>query len=79
MQTYSGINVELMARAEHVAHIDTNSCIGCGSCVKACQFNAINSIHLNGEHQAQINPYKCFGCGLCRNECELESIKLKLR
>ncbi len=79
MQTYSGIKVELMARAEHVAVVDTDLCTGCGLCASACQFNAISATHAGSEHRAQINPNLCFGCGLCRNECDSKAIKLRLR
>ncbi|MCP4716662.1 MAG: 4Fe-4S dicluster domain-containing protein [Deltaproteobacteria bacterium] len=79
MRTLSGIKVELMARAEHVAVVDLTRCNGCGLCADVCQFNAIEAFSLQGENRARITPYNCFGCGLCRRQCPTDAIKLHLR
>ncbi len=76
MRTLSSINVEIMARAEHVAMINKDLCTGCGSCSVACQFNAVESIPEDGKKLAIINRKKCFGCGLCRNKCPAEAISM---
>ncbi len=76
MRTLSAIKVEIMLRAEHVAGIDRSLCTGCGRCADRCQFNAIESVSVNGEKIAAVNPEKCFGCGLCRNECPSDAISM---
>lgn len=43
----------------------TNGCMGFGTCVKACQFNAISIV--NGV--AVIDRKKCMGCGKCTAVC----------
>jgi Na+-translocating ferredoxin:NAD+ oxidoreductase RNF subunit RnfB len=43
------------------------SCTGCGDCVKACLFKAIEGEP--GEKHAVIHE-KCIGCGLCRDACK---------
>lgn len=47
-------------------------CLGLGSCVKKCNFDAISV--LNGV--AVANPEKCVGCGACVKECPKSVIKL---
>ena len=42
-----------------------NGCIGLGTCVAACQFDAISVV--NGV--AVVDPKKCSGCGACANAC----------
>ena len=68
------INVETMYRGEEMAVVDTELCIGCGSCQEACHFGAISSIGSGRESRAEIDQGKCFGCGLCRNSCPQEAI-----
>ena len=41
-------------------------CLGFGSCVKACQFDAI---HINEKGVAEVDPNKCTNCGACRIAC----------
>jgi hypothetical protein len=45
--------------------IDPKQCVGCGLCIKGCDFNAISII--NGK--AQIDPKKCKGCAMCISVC----------
>lgn len=47
-------------------------CIGLGSCVKKCSFDAIKIV--NGV--AVVDPEKCTGCGVCVNECPKKVITL---
>jgi len=50
----------------------TYACLGLGSCVKKCTFNAI-SIN-NGI--AQVDESLCGGCGACAEECPKDVIKI---
>ena len=45
--------------------IDPDQCVGCGLCVKNCDFNAINIA--NGK--ASIDNKKCQGCAMCISVC----------
>lgn len=48
-------------------------CLGYGSCVKVCPFNAIN---INGVGLPKVERNKCVGCGKCLDICPKEIIKL---
>lgn len=45
--------------------IDQEQCIGCGLCIKGCDFNAITITN----KKAQIDPKKCQGCAMCISIC----------
>lgn len=43
-----------------------NACLGLGSCVKACKFDAI---HINEFGVAEVDTEKCIGCKICIRNC----------
>jgi uncharacterized protein len=45
--------------------IDQEQCIGCGLCLKGCDFNAITIT----DGKAKIDPEKCQGCAMCISVC----------
>ncbi|MGE5571786.1 MAG: FAD-dependent oxidoreductase [Bacteroidota bacterium] len=50
-------------------------CTGCGLCVEACQYNALE---IDPKHDVvQVNPALCKGCGLCAATCRCGAITLK--
>ncbi|MEW6555364.1 MAG: 4Fe-4S binding protein [Actinomycetota bacterium] len=49
------------------ARVDRDLCIGCGTCMEACPFQAIN---LDGEDKAVVIFEACMGCGLCVDVCK---------
>jgi len=55
-----------------LAEIHTESCTGCGVCVKRCQMDALR---LEGE-KAILDAARCIGCGLCVSTCPTKSLKL---
>lgn len=79
MRTLSGIRVETIVRAEHVAVVDRDLCDGCGLCAESCQFHAVDSMQENGKTVAWIDSNKCFGCGLCRRQCPTGALCMVLR
>jgi NAD-dependent dihydropyrimidine dehydrogenase PreA subunit len=57
----------------YLAEVDTDSCVGCGTCVENCNTEAIELI----DTVALINGDKCIGCGVCAHLCPENSISLK--
>ena len=53
--------------------VDTDKCIGCGTCADKCNFHAITIS--NGK--AQVNPLLCEGCSLCEYVCPTGAMKLE--
>ncbi len=49
-----------------------NGCLGLGTCVQACPFDAIEIV--NGV--AKVHSEKCKGCGVCAASCPKQIIKL---
>lgn len=60
------------AATNYYAEIDSESCIGCGVCVKRCNLEAIKII----DKKAILSAGKCIGCGLCVSTCKPGSIRL---
>ncbi len=54
------------------AVIDSEKCVGCGTCQSHCRFNAL--VKLGGKYQ--VNEYACEGCGVCSYVCPQEAITL---
>ena len=66
---------DLVAHADYVAVVDTDSCVQCGACVERCVFGA-----QNWESGAvMFHQDKCYGCGLCVSTCESNAIRMALK
>ncbi len=48
-------------------------CLGLGTCVKACSFDAL---HMGPEGYPVVDPEKCVGCGGCERVCPNDVIEL---
>jgi heterodisulfide reductase subunit A len=53
-----------------VAEVDRDKCSGCGECILACPYNAIERV----EGKAQVNVALCKGCGTCVGACLAKAI-----
>jgi electron transport complex protein RnfB len=54
-----------VAHANYYAVINSDECVGCGTCRKRCQVHAISE--QNGI--SVVDRRKCIGCGLCTTGC----------
>jgi len=70
-------SVPVMFRAEYVAEVDPNLCVGCRECMRVCQFGAVAYSASTGK--AVIAAECCYGCGVCRSVCEKGAIRLQER
>jgi ferredoxin len=74
MRSTVGLRMPIMFRAEDIATIDRSECTGCGECIRACQFSAIE--YSDTGDKAVIDFRRCFGCGVCRSFCPVGAIRL---
>jgi heterodisulfide reductase subunit A len=63
----------------NVAFVDEDLCSGCGICLSACPYNAIERLQKeeNGAtvRRASINAGLCQGCGVCVSACPSSAIQ----
>ncbi len=60
-----------------VCVVDEKKCIGCGNCVSACTYGAIELKNTRLGKKAVVNPVLCKGDGLCNSKCPTYAIALK--
>lgn len=72
-KSYSNISKGVLETDPQIAAVDVEACIGCGDCVPACPFGAIE---IDEGKKAIINPTLCKGCGMCTPVCPTDAIDL---
>jgi heterodisulfide reductase subunit A len=56
-----------------VSEVNEDLCSGCGFCIKACSYSAIEMV----DEKAKINEALCKGCGCCVSACPSAAIEQK--
>ena len=69
--------LKVMWRAEYVASVDPDACVGCRACMRLCQFGALG--YSAATKKAVVDQTACYGCGICRSACTTGAIKLTPR
>jgi heterodisulfide reductase subunit A len=60
-----------------VCDVDEKKCMGCGACISACTYAAIEFRETRQGKKAVVNPVLCKGDGLCNSKCPTGAIFLK--
>ena len=60
-----------------VCEVEEKRCMGCGVCVSACAYGAIEFRKTRDGEKAAVNPVLCKGDGLCTAMCPTGAIQLK--
>jgi heterodisulfide reductase subunit A len=79
------LSKETIEAEGNISYVDPEKCIGCGSCVEVCPYNAISlttSTQVLEEFtvevtKSEINPALCKGCGKCVPRCPVRAITQK--
>jgi heterodisulfide reductase subunit A len=60
-----------------VCEVNEKKCMGCGACISACTYGAIEFRETRQGKKAVVNPVICKGDGLCNAKCPTGAITLK--
>jgi len=60
-----------------ICEVAEKKCMGCGACIEACTYNAIEFQKTRQGPKAVVNPVLCKGDGLCNAKCPTGAIYLK--
>jgi heterodisulfide reductase subunit A len=60
-----------------VCQVNESRCMGCGACVAACTYGALDLRETKQGKKATVNPVLCKGDGLCNTKCPTGAIQLK--
>jgi heterodisulfide reductase subunit A len=60
-----------------VCEVNEKECMGCGACISACTYGAIELRETKQGKKAVVNPVLCKGDGLCNAKCPTGAIRLK--
>ncbi len=79
MQFMARYNMKMLLPSGYRAVVG-DGCAGCGSCVRFCQFHALEMVPFpdNGSKgkRCRVDRDKCFGCGVCESKCRRSAISL---
>lgn len=64
--------VPMLASSGYISQVDEEQCIGCGECIDACQFGALD---LYGG-RSRVDWDACMGCGVCVDKCSQGALAL---
>jgi electron transport complex protein RnfB len=64
----------VVARSAFINRVEPDLCAGCGDCLSACQFHALE---LDGT--ARVDENRCVGCGVCVPVCPQGALGLERR
>jgi len=59
-----------------VAHVDSNVCIRCLTCVRTCPHAAVEIAAYEQVTAARVVDLACYGCGACVANCPVQAISL---
>jgi electron transport complex protein RnfB len=62
-----------MISSPFLVKVDTETCIGCETCLERCQMEALS---IEEEH-AVLDADRCIGCGLCVSTCPSGALTLE--
>jgi heterodisulfide reductase subunit A len=68
---------ETVVTSGSVCEVDERRCMGCGACISACTYGAIEFRSTNTGKKAVVNPVLCKGDGLCNTKCPTGAVFLK--
>jgi heterodisulfide reductase subunit A len=60
-----------------ICEVEEKKCMGCGACISACTYGAIELRETRQGKKAVVNPVLCKGDGLCNAKCPTGAIQLK--
>lgn len=80
MSKASGRIHELYTPSRFQPVLDEEKCVGCGTCVERCPFDAIEMIEVPGSEtrKARLTKEECMGCGVCVTGCKQEALLYEL-
>jgi Pyruvate/2-oxoacid:ferredoxin oxidoreductase delta subunit len=67
---------DTLASSRFQASVDEALCTGCGQCLEACPFDALES---HEEGSIEVTAAQCYGCGLCTSVCPADAISMTIR
>ena len=68
---------DIVTASGSVCEVDEKKCIGCGACISACTYSALEFRETRQGEKAVVNPVLCKGDGLCNARCPTGAISLK--
>ena len=68
---------EMVTVSGSVCEVSEKKCMGCGACIEACTYGAIEFRETKQGRKAVVNPVICKGDGLCNAKCPTGAIYLK--
>jgi heterodisulfide reductase subunit A len=60
-----------------VARVNPGLCTWCGACMKACPYDAVQRVSIDGKEIAEINAVLCKGEGACVPVCPYQAIDVE--
>jgi len=62
----------MLASSGYVSRVRAESCAGCGICVGACPFHALETV----DGVVRVDEARCMGCGVCVSKCPRGALSL---